>query len=251
MDNNYFNYDTKNLSNTYSLIDLEISNDIYSIEHTSETESNTIINNKKLFLKPIINDINLQDNIIEHINNNILYWEEKFNKYCELEELCNTNINNIIDIKNNLKNLVGQRERRINGQHNNCKNYQQEKDDMIFYQSIIDNSVFYLLNSLKIRRIKFLKDLNIVWEKLNDNNNKNKELNKIFFQSLLKDYKKLADDINISKKNNITLNWIKDEKIENLQEFEIFLTEIIKYHLKLIESLYILINHEKKFYCDK
>jgi len=58
----------------------------------------------------------------------------------ELKVLCASNINSIIEIKNNLKNLLGH----------------QDKDDIIFYKSIINNSIFYLSDSLKIRKIKVL-----------------------------------------------------------------------------------------------
>ena len=183
------------------------------------------------------NNIIITDNIKKNnynIDDNILIWEDKFNKYNELEILCTTNINNILEIKNNLKNLLGH----------------QDKDDMIFYKSIIDNSIFYLSNSLKIRKIKFLKDLNNIWQKINENKHMN-ELNKIYFQSLLKDYRKLAEEIMITKKNNIILNWVKDDKIENLQDFENYFTDIMKYHLKLIESLSACVELEKNFYCGK
>ena len=36
----------------------------------------------------------------------------------------------------------------------------QKKEDIVFYKSLVDNSHFYLLNSLKIRKLKFQKDLN-------------------------------------------------------------------------------------------
>ena len=176
-------------------------------------------------------EIKCDDN---NIDSNILLWEGKYNKYNELEILCTTNINSIIEIKNNLKNLLGH----------------QDKDDMIFYKSIIDNSIFYLSNSLKIRKIKFLKDLNNIWNKINESKHMD-ELNKIYFQSLLKDYKQLAEEIMITKKNNIILNWVKDDKIENLQDFENYFSDVMKYHVKLIQSLTYCIEFEKTFYCGK
>lgn len=209
--------------------------------------SNTIDSNDMLLTKF---DTSIQSNIIdifqqkqenvenekysEITSNNILNWDSQYIKYYEIENLCNININYIINIKNNLINLLGYH----------------EKDDIIFYQSIINNSIFYLSNSLKIRKLKFLKDLNNIWLKINDNNKYNKELNHIYFQSLLKDYKKISDEINISKKSHKTLYWIKNDKIKNLQEFENLFTEILQYHLKLINSLLISINHEKNFYCN-
>ena len=81
---------------------------------------------------------------MDNTDKNIINWEEKFNRYCDLETKCIANIAAISEIKNNLKKLLGN----------------QKKDDIVFYKSLIDNSHFYLLSSLKIRKIKFLKDLN-------------------------------------------------------------------------------------------
>jgi hypothetical protein len=61
---------------------------------------------------------------MENTDKNILQWEEMFNKYCELELKCVNNINGILEIKNNLKKLLGN----------------QKKDDILFYKSLIDNS---------------------------------------------------------------------------------------------------------------
>ena len=244
--NSYFNYDII-LPNTVEYPDniiqcnleypIQHLNDTIDIpiQHSLEIEHNDIISLIDLdnITSNSISNINLIENKLDISNHNILYWQEQYNKYCELEKLCNININYIIDIKNNLINLAGYH----------------DKDDIIFYQSIIGNSIFYLSNSLKIRKIKFLNDLNNLWLKINNNYNKcNKELNKIYFQSLLKDYTKAYNEINISKKSYITLNWIKNNKIKNLQEFEHIFTEILQYHLKLINFLLILINHEKSFY---
>ena len=41
-------------------------------------------------------------------------------------------------------------------------------DDITFYKSIIDNSHFYLTNSIKIRKTKFINDLNYIWNLINN-----------------------------------------------------------------------------------
>ena len=215
----------------------DIKNDDIKKDDIKINDIKTIIKKNDIKKDDIKNDDIKKNNLksnIKNIDNNILQWEEIYNKYNELEILCTSNINSILEIKNNLKNLLGH----------------QDKDDMIFYKSIIDNSIFYLSNSLKIRKIKFLKDLNNIWQKINENKHID-ELNKIYFQSLLKDYRKLAEEIIITKKNNIILNWVKDDKIENLQDLENYFTDIMKYHLKLIESLLACIELEKNFYCGK
>ena len=72
---------------------------------------------------------------------NCQLWESLFNTYNELDKDTVKNINKINEIKNNLTKLLGN----------------QSKDDIHFYKSIIDNSHFYLDNSIKIRKTKFLR----------------------------------------------------------------------------------------------
>ena len=171
---------------------------------------------------------------MENTDKNILDWEEKFTSYCEFESKCIININSISEIKNNLKKLLGN----------------QKKDDIIFYKSLIDNSYFYLSSSLKIRKIKFLKDLNYIWAKI-DQRKQMDEVNKSNFMSLLKDYRKMAEDIVQARNNNTMLTWVKDDKIESLQELENEFKEIMDYHIKLIEFFSASIELEKAFYCGK
>jgi|LauGreDrversion4_2_1035121.scaffolds.fasta_scaffold324327_2 hypothetical protein len=171
---------------------------------------------------------------MEKTDANILDWEEKFNKYTDFENKINLNINSMNEIKNNLKKLLGN----------------QKKDDIVFYKSIIDNSYFYLVNSLKIRKMKFLKDLNYIWGQIDERKNMD-EVNKSNFMALLKDYRKMSEDISQAKKNNTILTWVKDDKIENLQNFENEFKEIIDYHLNLIEFFHSIVQLEKTFYCGK
>ena len=171
---------------------------------------------------------------MENTDKNILEWEDKFNKYLDFESKCNNDINNIIEIKNNLKKLLGN----------------QKKDDIQFYKSLIDNSYFYLNSSLKIRKIKFLKDINYIWSHIDERKSMD-EMNKLNFLALLKDYRKLSEDIVNAKRNNTSLNWVKDDKVENLAEVEREFHEIMTYHIKLIEFFYSSVLIEKTFYCGK
>lgn len=171
---------------------------------------------------------------MENTDKNILEWEEKFNKYCEIEAKCITNISSISEIKNNLKKLLGN----------------QKKDDIVFYKAIIDNTHFYLSSSLKIRKIKFLKDLNYLWGQI-DERKQMDEVNKSNFTALLKDYRKMAEDISQAKKNNTILTWVKDDKVENLQDLENDFNEVMEYHIKLIDFFSSSIELEKAFYCGK
>lgn len=171
---------------------------------------------------------------MENTDNNILQWDEFFTQYCNYEKKCIENINAIGDIKNNLKKLLGN----------------QKKDDILFYKSLIESCHFYLTNSLKVRKIKFLKDLNHLWSRI-DERKQMDEVNKSNFMALIKDYDKMADDINSAKKNNTVLTWVKDDKIESLQDLEKDFYEIMEYHVKLIEFFSSSVELEKAFYCGK
>ena len=167
------------------------------------------------------------------IQDNLLSWENYYSTYCEIENACMQSIGSMGEIKNNLTKLLGN----------------QKEDDIIFYKSIIDNSYFYLNSSLKIRKVKFLKDLNSIW-KLIDDRKQMDEINKNNFSLLLKDYHKMAEDINFAKKNNTVLKWVKDDKIESLRELENDMSEIMKYHVTLMTYYKKFVDLEKSFYCN-
>ena len=160
-------------------------------------------------------------------------WESLFNKYNELDKASVKNINQINDIKNNLIKLLGN----------------QNKDDIQFYKSIIENSHFYLYNSIKIRREKFINDLNTIWGQININKEMD-TLTKSNFASLLKDYDKMAKDIIYSRENNTPLTWVKNDMIASLEEIESDMNEVMKYHLNMLEYLHKMSELEKNFYCS-
>jgi hypothetical protein len=171
---------------------------------------------------------------MDSVEENITKWDLTFNTYMNIESKCLILIKNISEIKTNLKKLIGN----------------QKKDDIVFYRSLVENSFFYLTNSLKIRKIKFLKDINYVYNNIDKSKNL-EELNKSNFASFLKDYRKLADDINQAKKNSTALTWVKDDQIESLHEIEKDMNEIMNYHLNLINFFFASVELEKIFYCGK
>lgn len=169
---------------------------------------------------------------MDQVEDNISRWTQNFDTYMETEIKCLTSITSISEIKTNLKKLIGN----------------QKKDDIVFYKSLVENSHFYLSNSLKIRKLKFLKDINYVYELL-DKKKSLDELNKSNFSAFLKDYRKIADEINQAKKNSTELTWVKDDTIANLSEVEKDMNHFMEYHLNLINFFYESVELEKKFYC--
>jgi hypothetical protein len=171
---------------------------------------------------------------MDNVNPNIKRWNELFENYLNSIKKCEKDINYILDIKNNVDKLIGN----------------QVKDDITFYKSIITNSYIYLMNSLKIRKMKFLKDLNYVWKQLNDSA-KITEISVGLFDEIMKDYKKKADNILYASNNNTNLKWVKNDKIDTLNLFENNMNEILDYHLKLIDSFLLYTNLETQFYSKK
>ena len=169
---------------------------------------------------------------MEKTTKNIMDWDKKINVYCEVEKKCLEYISSISEIKNNLNKLLGN----------------QKKDDIAFYKSMIDNSHFYLTSSLKIRKVKLIKDLNVIWKMINEFRDM-EELSKSNFNALLKDYEKMSKDIFYARENNTALGWVKNDMIESLEIIENDMTEVINYHTNIIEYLFKMIELEKNFYC--
>ena len=214
-------YNSNNVDHIHQYNNVEFSELILDQNKTLEQSSNLC---ETVYINDII--INSQKNIKE--------WTEQFAKYIKIEKDCQQSIENILEIKNNLIKLLGN----------------QNEDDILFYKSIIDNSYFYLTNSLKIRKFKIIKDINIIWKKIIPNKSMN-ELNKNIFQVLLKDYEKMSKNIYNARINNTTLIWVKNDMIESLYKIETELTEIMIYHNNLIEKIYRMIDLDKSFYYGK
>ena len=92
--------------------------------------------------------------------------------------------------------------------------------------------------------------MNYLWSKI-DERKQMDEINKSNFLSLLKDYRKMSEDILSAKNNNTMLIWVKDDKVESLNELEKDFKEIMDYHIKLIEFFASNVELEKAFYCGK
>jgi hypothetical protein len=159
-------------------------------------------------------------------------WELSLSSYLDKEILCMTNINSIVEIKNNLIKLLGN----------------QKKDDIMFYKSLIESTHFYLTKSLNMRKVKLLNDLNFIWNRI-ESYKKMSEVNKTNFSALVKDYRKCSEDIMLAKQHNTNLNWVKNDKIENLEDIKNDLNEIMAYHTRLIDCFSITVDHERNFFC--
>jgi len=159
-------------------------------------------------------------------------WTKQFDLYKQLEQSCITDIAAIGDIKHNLKRLIGT----------------QEEDDFLFYKVIIDNSQYYLKNSLKIRTAKFIRDLNIIHHKINGIESM-EILERPSFAAILKDYQILSREVCDSRAGVTTLNWVKSNDIKSLDAINTTIDKTLRYHISLIQQLSLLCKQEKMFYC--
>ena len=170
---------------------------------------------------------------MEKVDENIKKWSEMFDRYIEIEANSTMLLTKINELKNNINKIIGK----------------QNVDDVIFYKSMLENSYFYLSNSLKIRKIKFQKDITNIFNKI-DTSNKFEDINKPNFILLMKDYKKVVDNES-SKKQSSSLAWIKDEKLNNFNDIEKDMLETMNYHITLMTVMNCVIKVEQQYYCGE
>ena len=175
--------------------------------------------------------------ISSEIDAEIMKWLEQFHTYTEAEARCKAGIAELNAIKINLDRLIGR----------------QKKDDALFYQSIIGNSYFFLENSLRIRREKFIRDLLAISTLIETFKHikispKPLSIDNSSFTAITNDIKDIYEEIERAKRNSSTLTWVKDDQISTLQEIEKDMSETLTYHIRLIEYFERLVHHELTFY---
>jgi hypothetical protein len=122
-------------------------------------------------------------------------WTNIFDEYLQNEIECNKKLSIINNIIVNLNKLLGN----------------QKTDDLTFYISIINNSYFYLTNSMKILKIKFMKDLNNIWEIIIPESF-------IFSQDVVKSIKNNDDMDKHNFTNNFTNSFAKTQSFDKSAE---------------------------------
>jgi len=167
-------------------------------------------------------------------NANISNWNIIFDKYMELDQKCESLLGKLTEIKNNFHKLLGN----------------QKEDDVNFYKTLIENSHYYMSSCVKVRKLKFVKDLNYICKQM-EASKQIDSITKPNFQAIIHDYKKVSDDIQEAKKKNTVLLWVKNDKINSLDELEKEISEILNYHLKLITFTHECLQIKKDFYCGR
>lgn len=138
------------------------------------------------------------------------------------------------EIKEKLKSIINN----FNNYQHNLKLNTQDKDDLIFYQSIITDSKNYLINSYKIRKKKLVYDLNQIIRMFNDKTMPNVyELNKEVINIIKKTYNKLAKEVEDNNSNNSKPVWIKNDKLRYIKNIKIEMNRTFLYHTDILNHL--------------
>ena len=138
-------------------------------------------------------------------------------------------------------NLIGGLIKQKNALNSNLE--RQNSDDIMFYNSILQDSIYYFKKSMHIRRLKFINDISEL-NKFFDSKRMNLDyINLVMFWSILADYFK-----ELSIKNNQDLKWIKDDSIVSLVDWQKDLEFTLNYHYYVIDNFYKTLLNELSFY---
>ena len=157
-------------------------------------------------------------------------WKTMFNNILSLYSECNNNLNLILNQYNNIKKNISH----------------QKNDDILFYNSILKDTIFYYKNSIIVRKKKFIYDIHEI-EKFFDKKKiviKN-DITLEDFELILNSYTEVS-----SKSNTTELKWIKDDFIVSLLEWEKDLKYTLHYHTYYISHLNKMIKNDATFYTD-
>jgi hypothetical protein len=146
----------------------------------------------------------------------------------EIEQLTN----DILDIHNEISNKINL----ILDQKENINSKLSYKiDDYVFYNSIIDNCVYYYTKSKDIRFKKLVKDFDTIIKDFNKISYKNKVVNNFNFDKNVVD-KILQAYLECKKLQDSGIRWMKEK--HELQDWAEELKKILIYHKFLIKSLF-------------
>jgi len=125
----------------------------------------------------------------------------------------------------------------------------QDKDDLIFYKSIILDSKKYFTNAFKIREIKLIYDLNQIMKMFNDKRLPEVfELNKNIITLLKTHYNKVLSNIKNNNQKSINPTWIKNNKLKFIKDIESEMNRIFLYHIDINTHFKSALIKEIKFY---
>ena len=125
-------------------------------------------------------------------------------------------------------------------------NNHQEKDDIIFYTSIFDDTIFYLRKSLKIRKKKLKRDIINNIKYLNTNVS-----NQLDIDNIDPNECKTYFIIHVNEKNKNQYKWVKNDKLKELNEWLKNFNNIIDYHRYIYDYLKEMVRINIEFFTNK
>lgn len=158
-------------------------------------------------------------------------WQNEMNKFKNSLTQCVKHIKTLTKQLNEINSLL--------------KN--QEKDDLLFYEGLLNLVIQTNKNFIHIIKKKIISDLNFNFNKIKKCSIKIHSLDE--FNYITKTYIEIANEIYNSQNNKSqSINWVKDDNIKCLKDFEISIMKALEYHNKLIEHILELLNIQINFY---
>ena len=148
-------------------------------------------------------------------------------------EKCHTMVNELISSKNDIIGVI---------------KHDSKDNNYFFYDSIYDNSVYYIKNSLLVREKKFLKDLCSLFTKLDDVSN-----NMIVTIPLSEILDKIDEKFTalLLKTRNNNYSWIKDNCLVHIKWWVDRFGLFGKYHIHMSNEFLKLVELEYNFYNEE
>ena len=219
----------------------------------SSSEYMHLINLLKVNQKKINNleDFQEENNILKEKINELELKNESKDANSTIKELSDP-----FDILLNLYIILKDIKEKLKEMNINVGKYQyelelgtQDKDDLIFYKSIILDSKKYFTNAFKIREIKLIYDLNQIMKMFNDKKLPEVfELNKNIITLLKTHYNKVLSNIKNNNQKSINPAWIKNNKLKFIKDIESEMNRIFLYHIDINTHFKSALIKEIKFY---
>lgn len=122
-------------------------------------------------------------------------------------------------------------------------NQNQTKDDIRYYNSIFDDTIYFLKRSLDVREKKFLFDFFDNLKYLDKSLSNSSYIRNIETKYFIELFNKIVDS---SNKNNY--KWVKNDKRKFLNEWLLSLRENIDYHEELFSNIETMLLLNKSFF---
>ncbi len=155
---------------------------------------------------------------------------------------------NLLQLLKDIKNELVKLSELVNNYEHLLNYKNQEKDDLLFYRSMICDSKNFFFPSFRIRKKKIVNDINKIikmfrYEDIRPINS----LDDKIVGEIKSHYSRLLKEVKDSS-INVDTKWIKNNKVRSPELIRNELTRTFKYHLDINNHFYISIKNEVEFY---